>query len=354
SETNSMVFVGDPDFELQVNFQPNASTTPTGYVADTGAVYGARGNGYTYGWNALANETRDRGAVADQRWDTLNHMDDAKYGSDRTWEVGVPDGTYRVYVVMGDPSYTDQENVVDVEGTVIEDPDGEDHRDEYMAVVEVSDGRLSIQPGSGSDNAKINYVHIQQVDRRPYDEEGGEVVIEAETPMDVRQGNDADDGPSYGYDMSGYSFVPVDESAASGDRALYAYPDHEVNSDDTKNGQRLDYEVDFDTTGTYYVWVRMKCANYNDDSVHVGLDETVESYGGYGLSGCSGASGYTWANRVSSFWTSMPVEIDVTSTGTHTFNIWMREDGVYVDKIILTTDPGFTPSGEGPDESERT
>jgi hypothetical protein len=31
----------------------------------------------------------------------------------------------------------------------------------------------------------------------------------------------------------------------------------------------------------------------------------------------------------------------------------MREDGVRVDKLLLTTDPNFTPSGLGPAESTR-
>ncbi len=32
-------------------------------------------------------------------------------------------------------------------------------------------------------------------------------------------------------------------------------------------------------------------------------------------------------------------------------SIWMREDGLILDKLVLTTDPGFTPAGSGPAES---
>jgi hypothetical protein len=32
-------------------------------------------------------------------------------------------------------------------------------------------------------------------------------------------------------------------------------------------------------------------------------------------------------------------------------DIWMRENGANVDKLVLTTDGGYTPSGTGPDES---
>src|SRR3712207_4130247 len=41
-------------FSANVNFQPAAAPVPAGYVADSGKVFGSRGNGFTYGWN-LAN-----------------------------------------------------------------------------------------------------------------------------------------------------------------------------------------------------------------------------------------------------------------------------------------------------------
>ena len=39
--------------------------------------------------------------------------------------------------------------------------------------------------------------------------------------------------------------------------------------------------------------------------------------------------------------------------GVHVFNVWMREDGFVLDKIILTTSVSYTPSGAGPAESPR-
>src|SRR5690606_28971361 len=47
------------------------------------------------------------------------------------------------------------------------------------------------------------------------------------------------------------------------------------------------------------------------------------------------------------------VTISVPSPGTYTINVWMREDGVLYDKLVLTTDGQFTPSGQGPAESDR-
>ena len=45
--------------------------------------------------------------------------------------------------------------------------------------------------------------------------------------------------------------------------------------------------------------------------------------------------------------------IHVTSTGVHTINLFMREDGFVVDKVLLTTNANFTPAGAGPAQSPR-
>jgi hypothetical protein len=35
----------------------------------------------------------------------------------------------------------------------------------------------------------------------------------------------------------------------------------------------------------------------------------------------------------------------------HTVSLWMREDGFSVDKLVLTTDAAYVPTGTGPAES---
>ena len=87
---------------IRINFQPSGSPVPSGYLVDAGAAYASRGNGLSYGWNAANNETRDRNSSRspDQRYDTLNHMQ--RNGS-FSWSLGVPNGSYRVRVVAGDP-----------------------------------------------------------------------------------------------------------------------------------------------------------------------------------------------------------------------------------------------------------
>jgi hypothetical protein len=136
----------------------------------------------------------------------------------------------------------------------------------------------------------------------------------------------------------------------SGSGAMKAEPDDEdgtsVSAANAPTGSpRLDFDVNFVSTGTHYVWILGHGDSFNDDSVHVGLNGSIPStgqdYGGFT------ATGFGWDNSGA----STPVTINVPSAGNHTFNVWMREDGVVVDKVIITTDPGFVPTGTGPAET---
>ena len=156
-----------PD-DIKINFesrvghpQGDPDPTPAGYLPDTGAVFGDRGNGYTYGWDQLNEETRNRNKGEDERYDSINHME--KNDNDRTWEIALANGEYDVFIVCGDPDATNQTNTLDVEGTTLTDTtplSGDFHFDEYLTTVTVSDGRLTIMPGAESDNAKIAFLHI--------------------------------------------------------------------------------------------------------------------------------------------------------------------------------------------------
>ena len=146
---------------ISVNFQPGASPVPSGYLMDAGNTYADRGNGYTYGWNVtIAGDSRDRGAHSDQRYDTLIHM---HKGSSKTWELEIPNGSYVVEILMGDPSHTDQVNNVLIEGTSFVDPDGQDNFDLHTGInVTVTDGKLTITEAAGAYNTKLCYINISQ------------------------------------------------------------------------------------------------------------------------------------------------------------------------------------------------
>ncbi len=108
---------------------------------------------------------------------------------------------------------------------------------------------------------------------------------------------------------------------------------------------RLDFQITFVKTGTHYVWVRAWGSGGSDDSLHAGLDGQVTDSADR-IDGFSGD--YTWTNHTRD---PDPATIDITDVGVHTLNLYMREDGALVDKIVLTTNPDYVPEGDGPAES---
>ena len=140
-----------------------------------------------------------------------------------------------------------------------------------------------------------------------------------------------------------------------GKGAMRALPDRGANrgTDFATTSPRLDYAIQFKKKGRHWLWVRGFGANPNGDSFHVGLDlEPVEA----------GRNIQTaWGKWV---WLRHPRPLQVRQPGLHTLSVWMREDGVRIDRIVLTTSPDYKVAGErdpitrgtlgpGPPESPR-
>lgn len=146
---------------IRVNFQPASSPVPGGYLVDSGAAFGSRGSGFSYGWNATNNHTRERNSSRspDQRYDTLNHMQ--KSGS-ASWQLAVPNGTYTVRIVSGDAQHIDSTYRINVEGVLAINgkPTTSARWIDRTVTVTVSDGRLTITNATGAVNNKICFVDI--------------------------------------------------------------------------------------------------------------------------------------------------------------------------------------------------
>ncbi|OLB64417.1 MAG: hypothetical protein AUI10_11185 [Actinobacteria bacterium 13_2_20CM_2_72_6] len=152
-----------PVFSATVNFAPAGAPVPTGYRADTGAPYGSRGGGLTYGWDVdNSANARDRNASSspDQRYDTLNHLQ--KPAGATRWELAVPNGRYLVHAVAGDPNNVDSSYRIAVEGqlAVSGTPSATRHWFEGTVVVTVSDGRLTVTNAPGAVNNKLTYLDV--------------------------------------------------------------------------------------------------------------------------------------------------------------------------------------------------
>ncbi len=158
-----------PNYFARVNFQTVDAQVPQSYIADVGEIFGSRGNGFTYGWIGGANpDARQRGGNADQKVRTLTHLQKA---ANKIWEIDLPNGQYSLEIGCGDPSFSDQVNTLDVEGIILQDTDGQDNLDVYFADITVTDGALTVAPGTGAINAKLAYIDITIISSDPAPEE---------------------------------------------------------------------------------------------------------------------------------------------------------------------------------------
>jgi subtilisin family serine protease len=169
-----------------------------------------------------------------------------------------------------------------------------------------------------------------------YVESGGTVVIEAETADAAIARSDhawARTTTKDGYVGAGYR-------SARRDVGLL------LSADRTGRSPELRFRVRFSRTGTYRVYARIYAESKTSNSLHVGLDGAVRVAG---LTKETSLRRWTWASRRMD---GAVATIKVTSAGLHIVNVWMREDGVRLDRLVLTTS-GTAPSGKGPAVSPR-
>lgn len=197
---------------IKINFEPAAGAgqfgppagyqTPSGYVADTGAGYGDRGNGFTYGWVDVEGDAVTHNPLA-QPAGSMRYKDDVPEASslqktyahfeypgasaatnERAWEMALENGTYQLTMSIGDTGGAyDSNYVINVEGqsfmpgftpanlegqsptggTYNSAQDGEGFRSTLVTgVVTVTDGRLTID-SIGGYNTEIQYLEIEKI-----------------------------------------------------------------------------------------------------------------------------------------------------------------------------------------------
>ncbi len=116
----------------------------------------------------------------------------------------------------------------------------------------------------------------------------------------------------------------------------------------TTTSPEIRFLVDIRQPGTYYVWIRAWADSGTDDSAHIGLDHQATTSADRIYPNTLGA--WIWTKKTMD---GPDATLNVTTPGVHAVNIWAREDGPYIDKIVLTTNSSYNPSGTGPAESVR-
>ncbi len=196
---------------VKINFEPAPGAafgapagyaTPAGFEADTGAAYGERGNGFTYGWvdveggavtatpKAQPNGSMRYKNAAPEASDLQKTYAHFEYpgasaaDNERAWEMALENGTYELTVAIGDTGGPfDSDYLLNVEGRAFgpkwtpenlagaspvnpgydSEQDGDGYRSTLMTgVVQVTDGRLTLDSIGGS-NTEIQWLELERI-----------------------------------------------------------------------------------------------------------------------------------------------------------------------------------------------
>lgn len=152
--------LGAERFAARINFQPPNQVPASNYLTDDGAVFAARGNDLSYGWNTNRSQATSR----DGRVFGGNVQSDTNIamGTAHVWEIAVPNGLYSVQTKVGS-SLVPSNNLLRAEGVVLMDRNL--NATDYAtssATVPVADGRLTLT--SERNTASVCYIEIVRVD----------------------------------------------------------------------------------------------------------------------------------------------------------------------------------------------
>lgn len=191
---------------------------------------------------------------------------------------------------------------------------------------------LTVTDDDGSTDKDTIGVHVLLESERnaPWEEKDGMVVIEAEAFSDMQRPADK------------YPWRITDEMPhAVGGLALHIYEHGAGWYSSSQPPVHVSYPVTVEAAGTYTLWSRRFAPGDRSDSVYVAVNgvQSGQEHDNFGPF----PRLWYWANYGSY---ALPA-------GESTIEIWYREDGLYIDRLILAADPGFIPQGDGPRASPR-
>jgi len=139
--------------------------------------------------------------------------------------------------------------------------------------------------------------------------------------------------------------------SSSNDQYVQALPNigTNINSQIETHSPCLSYRISFNETGKYYLWFKAAGATSENDSLHFGIDATAISYSSDSAAQISTTTSFRWESICGN--ETRPA-INITAAGYHIVNIWMREDGAALDKIILTKSASYNPSANEPQQTD--
>ncbi|MBI2948564.1 MAG: Ig-like domain-containing protein [Verrucomicrobia bacterium] len=163
-------------------------------------------------------------------------------------------------------------------------------------------------------------------------------LIQGEDGFVVWEAEDYDRNPD------GLWFADTERGVASGGVSMVNYN----GAGGGENNTKLEYDIFFPQTGTNIIWWRFSGNDGNDDSAWIHLDGARPVGREAGNLAAIGGTGTSLAGNWG--WTASPFEgggqmtFVIDTPGVHSIAIARREDGSYVDKFVITRNPGFNPT----------
>lgn len=148
----------------------------------------------------------------------------------------------------------------------------------------------------------------------------------------------------YDRNLDGRWFATTERGVASGGVAMVNWNGAGGNENNTK----LEYDIYFTKPGTNIFWYRVSANDGNDDSFWLHLDGVRVP--GREAGNLDAMTGFNTSLQSAWSWNSSPYEgggratFVIDTPGLHSIGIALREDGAFVDKFLITTDPNFNPT----------
>ena len=224
---------------------------------------------------------------------------------------------------------------------------------------------LTVSPGLNPYNYSVLTVNgVRDVSPFPNATVNAQIVILAKTPLSASGANNlvVVEAEDYDVNRSPSTQTPLSSWAIASSLPGFVgsgYVDSTPNTgefsgntpDQFTNANRLDYCINFPVAGTYYLWARGSTANDGgNNSFHFGIDgvspDEFSRRVGNRISNWGGNAGsindFGWVRDVNGTGAGSFARIAIAAPGVHTLSIWQREDGLKLDRFLLTTDSAFT------------
>lgn len=151
---------------VNISFQPASFPLQSGYRGDFGQTYGARGSGYSYGWNVdhtgrtfAYSPLPGNESIWGAAWSLIRMLP----GSSTRWEIALSNGSYSVTILAAGYQCQGQLQQIAVEGTLVVNGTAGWDYDTYVGgtqTVTVGDGRLTVTNGPSAELNCIDSIQI--------------------------------------------------------------------------------------------------------------------------------------------------------------------------------------------------